>query len=133
MALLVRRLKVPDLPALELIEAARSQGVSWQAVWLSRFRELVETTLSEEPEALRVAELDGEVVGLAVARPRGLHDASKVTYGAILHLSVAPGFESRGVGERLLRECEAFLRSRGCELVLVSWSADAPGGLSLFE
>lgn len=129
--LIVRRLKVSDLPALEQLEAERWQSVSGRAGWLAGFQKLFERTVAEEPEGLMVAERNGQVVGAAIARTRGRHPLSGLVDGQIFHLSVAPGERRRGVTERLLRECEAYLRSRGCEVAHLSLPADATGDAEL--
>ncbi|MBI3181443.1 MAG: GNAT family N-acetyltransferase [Myxococcales bacterium] len=122
--LLIRRLKVSDLPALERIEAESCKKLPGRSGWLSGFRKLLERTVSDEPEGLMIAELDGRVVGSAIARLRGKHPVSGLLYGHIFHLAAAPEAKDQGVSARLLRECEAYLRSRGCEAVHLSVPAD---------
>lgn len=124
MPLLVRRLKVMDLPALEGIEAGHVQRFPGRAGWLAGFRRLVERTLSDEPEGLLIADLDGRVVGWAIARQRGTHPISGLTCGHIFHISCLPEVREHGVTSRLLREAEAYLRSRGCEVVQLSLPSD---------
>ncbi len=129
MALLVRRLRITDFPALEAIESKhppRPEGVEG-------FRRLIEVTLQEEPEGLMIAESEGAVAGWAVARQRGPHPFSGRPYGHILHLSVAKAHQRRGVGSRLLREAEAYLRSRGCESIQLSVPTAQPEAAELFK
>jgi ribosomal protein S18 acetylase RimI-like enzyme len=133
MSLLVRRLKIADLPALEQIEAAHLKRFPGRAGWLAGFGKLVERSLSEEPEGIMIAEQDGKVAGSAIARQRGIHPVSGLTFGHIFHLSVAQGPEAKPVAQRLLRECEAYLRSRGCEVVHLSLPADDPSAAELFK
>ena len=49
MAVLVRKLKVMDLPRLEAIEAAQVSSYPSRPRWLQSFRRLVELTLRDEP------------------------------------------------------------------------------------
>lgn len=131
--LIVRRPKVSDLPALEQIEAQHLKRFPARGGWLAGFAKLVERTLSEEPEGLMVADLDGQVAGCAIARQRGVHPVSGLTYGHIFHVSVAPALQKRGIGLRLLREAEAYLRSRGCEVIHLTVPADNPDAAELFQ
>ncbi|MFZ5469673.1 MAG: GNAT family N-acetyltransferase [Myxococcota bacterium] len=133
MSLLVRRPKVLDLPAIEQLEAANLKRYPSRAGWLDSVRALVERTLAEEPEGMMIADLDGKVAGLAIARMRGQHPLSGRSYGQVVHLSVHPQHRSAGVGERLLRECEAYLRSRGCEDVLLRLPVDQTEDAELFK
>ncbi|MHB8878439.1 MAG: GNAT family N-acetyltransferase [Myxococcaceae bacterium] len=133
MALTVRRLQVVDLPALEKAEAERAKRYSGRAGALAGFRKLVEQTLSKEPEGLMIADQDGQLVGIAIARQRGVHPGSGKRHGRIEHLGVAPGFESAGVGARLLREAEAYLRSRGCESIHLLLPADDAADAQLLK
>ena len=132
MALLVRRLKVTDLPTLDGIETAQAALISNPA-WLLGSRKLMERTLSEEPEGLLIADQDGEVVGWAAARQRGTHPISGLRYGHIFNISVHPKHAKKGIGSRLLRECEAYLRSRGCESIKVSMPADENAAAQMFK
>lgn len=120
----VRRPKVIDLPAMEAIEKANLALFPSRKGYLSSVRTLIERSLAEEPEGVMVAELGGKVVGTAVARTRGAHPFSGLTYGHVLLLSVDPAHQSQKLSERLLRECEAYLRSRGCQEVYLRLPAD---------
>lgn len=133
MALLVRRLKISDFPALEAIEASHQARLPTRPSWLQGFRRLIEVTLQEEPEGLMIADSDGAVAGWAVARQRGVHPMTGQQYGHIFHLSVALEQQRKGVGTRLLREAEAYLRSRGCEVIELSMPSDRQDGSDLFK
>jgi ribosomal protein S18 acetylase RimI-like enzyme len=132
MSLIVRRLRITDFPALEQIEEARVARAPRSAGWQDAFRMLLERSLSEEPEGLLIADRDGAVIGSAIARQRGAHPSTGVPYGHIEHLSVAATPDSASVSLRLLRECEAYLRSRGCELLVLSLPADDAAAAELF-
>ena len=133
MGLTVRRLQISDLPALERTESERSKRLPGRAGALAGFRKLIEQTLSREPEGLMIADLDGKVVGVAVARQRGTHGTSGKKHGRVEHVAVAPGFESHGVTGRLLRESEAYLRSRGCESIHLLLPADDAGDAEMLK
>ncbi len=133
MTLIVRRLRVVDLPALEQIETRKMQRLPTRSGWLVATRNLLERTLAEEPEGVMIADLDGRVVGAAVARQRDHHPLHGVKYGHILHLSVDPGIADPQVKVRLLRECEAYLRSRGCEIVQLWLPADDTSDAEIFN
>jgi ribosomal protein S18 acetylase RimI-like enzyme len=124
---------VSDLPQLEELEYAQAELFPDRPGWAAHFRGLVERVLGEEPEGLMIAERDGKVVGWAAARPGGIHPTRKVPFGEVLHLSVLPAEQRAGVGRRLLREAEAYLRSRGCERIRlwVPTESDPARGLFL--
>ena len=71
MTVFVRRLRVLDLPRLEQIESELLKDYPSRPGWMRSFRKLVEQTLSEEPEGLLLAEVDGEVQGWAAVRNEG--------------------------------------------------------------
>ncbi len=133
MPLVVRRVKIADLPVLESLELETLKRFPSRTKWLETFRRFIETALSEEPEGLLVADYDGRAVGLAVARQRGPHPLTGATLGRLEVLSIAPGWRTQGIGERLLKESEAYLKSRGCTVMAVSLAADAAGDGDLFK
>jgi ribosomal protein S18 acetylase RimI-like enzyme len=132
-AVFVRRLKVLDLPRLEQIEGELQADYPSRPGWMRSFRRLVELTLSQEPEGLLIAEVDDVVAGWAAVRQRGVHPMSGLQYGHIFHLSVARAYRSQGIGDRLLRESEAYLRSRGCESIHLSMPVDDPTTAEMFK
>jgi ribosomal protein S18 acetylase RimI-like enzyme len=132
-ALLVRRLKVSDLPRLEDIEYAQLDLFPDRPGWVAHFRGMVERILGEEPEGVLIAERDGQVVGWVAARSGGQHPTRRVPFGEVMHLSVLPAEQRTGVGRRLLRESEAYLRSRGCERIRLWVPKESEKALKLFE
>lgn len=133
MALTVRRLQILDLPALERTEAERAKRFPGRGGALAGFRKQIEQALSHEPEGLMIADLDGQIVGLAIARQRGAHPVSGQKHGRVEHLSVALGPEAQTVNTRLLKEAEAYLRSRGCAAIYLSLPADDAGDAQLLK
>jgi ribosomal protein S18 acetylase RimI-like enzyme len=133
MPLAVRRVKVTDLPVLETLELETTKRFPARKRWVETFRALIETTLSEEPEGLLVADYDGRAIGVAVARVAGPHPLTGQSLGRILVLSVAPGWRNQGIAERLLKEAEASLKSRGCQVIAFSLPSDAGADAELFK
>lgn len=133
MPLAVRRVKVTDLPVLELLELETAKRFPSRKRWIETFRSMLETSLSEEPEGLLVADYDGRAIGVAVARQSGVHPLTGQSLGRILALSVAPGWKSQGIAERLLRESEAYLKSRGCQVIAFSLPSDAGADGDVFK
>lgn len=133
MPLVVRRVKVTDLPVLELLELETAKRFPARTRWIETFRSLLESSLSEEPEGLLVADYDGRAIGAAVARVVGPHPFTGQQLGRILALSVAPGWKSQGIGERLVREAEAYLKSRGCQVIGFSLPSDAGSDGDVFK
>jgi ribosomal protein S18 acetylase RimI-like enzyme len=134
MTLIVRRLKVMDIPSLEQIQSENLKRFPGRSGWLDSYRLLLERSLDEEPEGVLIGDQDGRVVGSAIVRQRGKHPMNGRPYGHIYHLSaLLESPDAVNVTMRLLREAEAYLRSRGCESVHLSLPADDPAGAELFR
>ena len=133
MPLFVRRLRVSDLPRLEEIESLHEKESPSRKGWLKRVRKLIDLALSDEPEGLLIADQDGKVVGWAAARQRELHPLAAEGFGHVLHISVAREARRGGIGVRLLRECEAYLRARGCTGVRITVTLDDAATQSLMK
>jgi len=69
-------------------------------------RDAVERLLRHDPEALLLAEADGDVVGTVVAAWDGWR-------GSVYRLAVAPRFRCRGLGTALVRAAEQRLTEAG--------------------
>lgn len=133
MPLSVRRVKVQDLQVLETLEAETVRHFPQRTRWLETFRGLLERALTEEPEGLLVADFDGRAIGAAISRVRGAHPITGVEYGVLEVLTVAPAWREHGVRERLLKEAEAYFKSRGCRLMVTSLRADAGADGALYK
>jgi GNAT superfamily N-acetyltransferase len=133
MPLVVRRVKVQDLMALESLEAEVVRAFPARKRWLETYRVLLEKALAEEPEGLLVADYDGRAVGGAIARQRGPHPLTGEPHGRLEALTVAPSWRQHGVRERLLKEAEAYLKSRGCKRFVTTLPADAGADGDLFK
>ncbi|MCA2978590.1 MAG: GNAT family N-acetyltransferase [Myxococcaceae bacterium] len=125
MPLVVRRGRETDRPALESLELETVKRFPTRVRWLETFRELVSTSLEAEPEGFLVADYDGRAIGMAVARVGASHPLTGQRVGRLELLSVAPTWRAQGVGDRLLREAEAYLKAQGCQVVTFSLPADA--------
>jgi ribosomal protein S18 acetylase RimI-like enzyme len=133
MPLIVRRVKVQDISTLEQFEADVVKRFPSRTGWLEAYRRVIENSLSEEPEGILVAEYEGRPIGAAVVRAREHHPVTGVKYGQLLTLTVAQGWRGQGIDTRLLREAEAYLRSRGCESIALTLPADAGDDADLYK
>lgn len=133
MSLVVRRVKVVDLIALESLEQEVVRAYPARKRWMETYRALLERALTEEPEGLLVADYDGRAVGAAIARQRGAHPLTGEQHGRLEALTVAPAWRHHGVRERLLKEAEAYLKSRGCKRFVTTLPADAGAEGELFK
>jgi ribosomal protein S18 acetylase RimI-like enzyme len=118
-SLIVRRLKVMDIPALETLEKESVDRHPGRVGWLDTYRRFVERSLAEEPEGFLVAELNEKVIGGAIARLRGPHPLTGQKHGQLLSLTASPAYARYNVGQRLLVEAQAYLKSRGCKSVTI--------------
>jgi len=48
-------------------------------------------------------------------------------------LTVAPAWRAHGIKERLLKESEAYLKSRGCRMMVTTLQSDAGAEGELFK
>ncbi len=100
---------------------------------METYRHLLETSLSNEPEGLLVADYDGRAIGCAVTRVGVAHPLTGLILGRLEALTVAPGWRSQGVAERLIKEAEAYLKSRNCQAMTLTLPSDAGGDGELFK
>jgi len=133
MSLFVRRVRVTDLAVLETLELETLKRFPSRTRWMETYRHLLETSLSAEPEGLLVADYDGRAIGAAIARVGQAHPLSGLVQGRLEALTVAPGWRSQGIAERLIKEAEAYLKSRGCQVMTITLTADAGGDGELFK
>jgi ribosomal protein S18 acetylase RimI-like enzyme len=118
-SLIVRRLKVMDIPVLEALEKEAVDRHPGRIGWLDTYRRVVERSLAEEPEGFLVAELNEKVIGGAIARLRGPHPLTGQKHGQLMSLTASPAYARYNVGQRLLAEAQAYLKSRGCKSVTI--------------
>jgi ribosomal protein S18 acetylase RimI-like enzyme len=125
MLVAVRRIRLTDLPMLERFEAHTPRPAGVAERYMERYRAMLETALSKEPGGFLVAEHNQETVGAVVARVTGPHPMNGLSSGRIETLTLSPAHPGQGVGERLLKEAEAYLRSHGCRIISLNLPADA--------
>jgi ribosomal protein S18 acetylase RimI-like enzyme len=114
----IRRATDEDVGAvLHLWTLARSRRAS-----APDSRQNVESLVSGNPAALLVAEAAGEVVGAVIAGWDGWR-------GNIYRLAVGQNYRRQGIGLRLIRAAEDYLRDRGAERItaLVAFDDEAAG------
>lgn len=133
MPLVVRRVKVQDLAVLESLEGESARSFPARPRWMETYRGLMEKALTEEPEGLLVADYDGRAIGAAIVRVRGVHPMTGDEHGVLEALTVAPAWRAHGVRERLLKEAEAYLKSRGCKVMITTLRSDAGAEGELFK
>jgi GNAT superfamily N-acetyltransferase len=133
MPLVVRRVKVQDLSLIESLEQDSVRSFPTRTRWMETFRGLLERALTEEPEGLLIADYEGRAVGAAIARVRGAHPVTGEEHGRLEALTVAPAWRAHGIRERLLKESEAYLKSRGCRMMVTTLQSDAGAEGELFK
>ncbi|MEP6937905.1 MAG: GNAT family N-acetyltransferase [Chthoniobacterales bacterium] len=85
----------------------------------------VEGYLSRNPKLSRVAEEGKMIVGAVLCG----HDGRR---GLIYHLAVAPAYQSKGIGQRLLQECVRGLREAGLKRAIILVADDNAAGHSFW-
>ena len=134
LSLLVRRLRVLDIPALEALERESVERHPGHKGWLDTYRKHIERSLSEEPEGFFVAEMNNAVVGGAIARQRGAHPLTGAKHGQLLALTADRAYSRYNVAQRLLLEASLYLKSRGCKSLTVWCPVDMdPKEIDLFK
>ena len=73
-------------------------------------RENFSSVISQDPQAILVAEVEGAVVGMVIA----VHSPY---LSGIWHLCVSPAYQHKGVGSQLLAQAEQTLAVRGAKTV----------------
>ena len=118
---MIRRARAADIPrVLALWRAAGAiPSVTDHAAGLERL-------LEHDPDALLVAEEQGEVIGTVIAAWDGWR-------GALYRLAVDPGQRRQGVAGRLVKEGMAHLTRRGAARVHVIAAADEPPAVELWK
>jgi ribosomal protein S18 acetylase RimI-like enzyme len=87
-------------------------------------------TPSFDPSLWFVAEMDGEIVGVAICRVR----ETEASLGWVSVLGVLRSHRRRGIGEALLRHAFAEFARRGCGRVGLGVDAESPtGAVPLYE
>ncbi len=133
MLIAVRRIRLTDLVLLERFEAHVPRAPAVAQRHMERFRALLENALSHEPGGFLVADVNGEAVGAIVARVLGAQHMTGAPMGRFESVIVSPAHPGQGIGERLLKEGEAYLRSHGCKIITLTLSADSHHAADLYR
>lgn len=90
--------------------------------------------LEDADSTVLVAEVDGRVVGLALAVvERHTDDLIEAPFLTVEYLETASAFRGRGVGRALMHEVETIAAARGIvTLELLVWSCNSPA-IALYE
>jgi ribosomal protein S18 acetylase RimI-like enzyme len=106
----VRPLNELDIEAITRIDE-KVTGLYRPDFWENR----VAYYLRRDPEASRVAELGGEVVGFMLGDVRGGEFGLEETSGWIERFGVDPAQRGKGLGRKMFEELAAYYRSAGAE------------------
>jgi ribosomal protein S18 acetylase RimI-like enzyme len=106
--LVVRPLSDLDIDAISRIDA-RCTGTYRPEFWEER----IAYYLRRDPEASRVAELDGRVVGFMLADVRGGEFGLEETSGWIERFGVDPDVRGKGVGRKLFAALVEYFQGVG--------------------
>ncbi len=129
----IREMEIDDLPAVYHLgeRVFTSEVPNLYRTW-DEYE--VTGAFNSEPELCLVAEdrATGEVVGFAmgttVSKPR-----SAWTYGYLTWMAVAPEYQKRGVGERLVQRLAARMADQGVRILMVDTEARNEEALQFFE
>jgi ribosomal protein S18 acetylase RimI-like enzyme len=106
----VRPLNEMDIEAITRIDE-KVTGLYRPDFWESR----VAYYLRRDPEASRVAEVDGEVVGFMLGDVRGGEFGLEETSGWIERFGVDPSQRGKGLGRQLFDELAEYFRLAGAQ------------------
>src|SRR5262245_44583209 len=106
----IRPLADVDIDAITRIDE-KVTGTYRPDFWENR----VAYYLRRDPEASRVAEIDGEVVGFMLGDVRGGEFGLEETSGWIERFGVDPAQRGKGLGRKLFDELAEYFRSAGAE------------------
>lgn len=108
----IRSLSELDIARIVAIDE-RLSGVYRPDVWERR----IMYYLRRDPEASRVAELGGKVVGFMLSDLRGGEFGLEETSGWIERFGVDPDYQGRSIGRRLFEAVVGHLKQRGATAV----------------
>jgi GNAT superfamily N-acetyltransferase len=123
---LVRPATEADHPAIRVLGARLAEGAApWRPAqgFASAASGWVDSTLAgqDDDHPIWVAELDGEVVGVAAASVQRHFSGQADCY--LGELMVDAGIEGRGIGRALMRRVEHWARTRGVDAVTLDTGA----------
>jgi ribosomal protein S18 acetylase RimI-like enzyme len=110
-----------DLEALVRLEAA--------AFRTDRFsRDQLDYLLTRSRATVFILEHEGSVAGAAYLLWR-----RPLRHGRLYNIAIAPVFQGRGYGARLIRECEIEAARRGCERLVLEVRTDNGAAVGFYE
>ena len=124
----IRPYRAADFDRLwEIDQICFPPGIAYSQMDLTGFvtRRNAITLVAEFAEGAKEARPEN-IAGFAVAQP------SRQT-GRILTLDVVPEARRFGLGSRLMQECEARLKARGCTAVYLETAVNNEAGLKLYQ
>jgi ribosomal protein S18 acetylase RimI-like enzyme/predicted double-glycine peptidase len=90
-------------------------------------RDQIDYLLTESRATTFVAEEKSEILGAACVLWRRSHQGSR-----LYNIAVDPVHQGRGIGQRLLNECELESARRGCEKMTLEVRADSEGAINFY-
>ncbi len=90
--------------------------------------EQIEYLLTRAHASIFIAEIDGAIVGAAYMLWR-----KALTTGRLYNIVTDPGMQGKGIGGRLLQECELEAAYRGIERVTLEVRVDNTGAIGFYE
>ena len=137
----IRRATAADLPALgllweEFMDYHRDIDPNYARVddATERWFSFIEPKFDDEDWRFLVAECDSGLVGFVCAMIREHPPVFRSTrHGYIESIAVAGAHRRQGIGRRLMREAELWLRSKGITEINANIDARNPKSLGLFN
>lgn len=125
---------IRELQASEVILYERMKPAAQMGVW---YVDLIKKKCAEDAGVILLAEEDGLALGYAVLLTRAVEDgtADEVAYdyAYVVDLVVAPEARRRGIGRRLLAECERRARDAGRDELRITVLAANGGAHALYR
>ncbi len=90
-------------------------------------RDQIDYLLTESRATTFVAEEKSQILGAACVLWRKSHQGSR-----LYNIAVDPAHQGRGIGQRLLNECELESARRGCEKMTLEVRADSEGAIEFY-
>lgn len=87
---------------------------------------VIDTKLTVQPDLFLIAELEGKVIGTALAGFDGVR-------GWVHHVAVHPDFQRRGIAASLMTAAEAGLKKMGCRKLNLQVRATNTSVLAFYE
>jgi len=114
----------------DLHRGAMAADMALGATWASDLEALHRAALAEPGRIVLVAEVDGEVVGMAHVAPSGAANAPH--RAEVQRVAVASASRGTGVGRELMEAVEEIARARGLTLLWLT-THDASDACAFYE